>query len=78
MLSAGFKREGSLRVVDFEKAMAACAVGKDAAPFIHPRMQSIQAQVNQTVSQRTSRDHNLAIIEKLRAAKRQTESEPVH
>ena len=66
------------KVTDFEKAQAACSTGKDAAPFIHPRMQTIQAQIDKTVSERTSKDRNLAIIEKLRAAKSRKEQEPVN
>ena len=54
---------------DLEKALAACAVGKDAAPYLHPRMQQITADVNQTTRERpvNAKDENLAIIEKARA-----------
>ena len=55
------------KLANIEKALAACSVGKDAAPYMHPRMQQIQAQIDQTVRERSpeSRDHNLAVIEKL-------------
>jgi hypothetical protein len=33
------------RTLDFEKATAACAIAKDAAPYLHPRLASIEAQV---------------------------------
>ncbi len=32
-------------IMDLEKAVAACAIAKDAAPYIHPRLSSIEAQV---------------------------------
>jgi hypothetical protein len=31
--------------LDFEKATAACAIAKDAAPYLHPRLSNIEAQV---------------------------------
>jgi hypothetical protein len=34
--------------LDFEKATAACAIAKDAAPYLHPRLSNIEAQVNVT------------------------------
>ena len=31
--------------LDFEKATAACAVAKDAAPYLHPRLSNVEASV---------------------------------
>ncbi len=60
------------KLTNIEKALAACSVGKDAAPYMHPRMQQIQAQIDQTVRERSpeSRDHNLAVLAKLPANER--------
>ena len=38
-------------------------------------MQTIQAQIDQSVSERTSRDHNLKMLRKLKAPKGGPESE---
>ena len=57
------------KLANIEKALAACSVGKDAAPYMHPRMQQIQAQIDQTVREKSpnAKDENLAIIEAARA-----------
>ena len=57
------------KLTNIEKALAACSVGKDAAPYMHPRMQQIQAQIDQTVREKSpnAKDENLAIIEAARA-----------
>lgn len=34
--------------LDLEKAIEACAIAKDAAPYIHPRLSSIEASVGLT------------------------------
>jgi hypothetical protein len=34
--------------LDFEKAAAACAIAKDAAPYLHPRLSNIAAQIEIT------------------------------
>jgi malonyl CoA-acyl carrier protein transacylase len=31
--------------LDFEKATAACAIAKDAAPYLHPRLSNVEAQI---------------------------------
>jgi hypothetical protein len=31
--------------LDFEKATAACAIAKDAAPYLHARLSNIEARV---------------------------------
>jgi hypothetical protein len=54
---------------DLGKALAACAVGKDAAPYLHPRLQQIDstvAQTNREISP-NAKDANLEIIRKARA-----------
>ncbi len=58
------------KLANIEKALAACSVGKDAAPYMHPRMQQIQAQIDQTVRERSpyAKDHNLMVLEKARKA----------
>src|SRR5665213_433482 len=38
------ERDGE--IIDFEKAVAACAVAKDAAPYLHPRLSNIEATVD--------------------------------
>jgi hypothetical protein len=32
-------------VIDFEKATAACAIAKDAGPYLHPRFSNVEAQI---------------------------------
>jgi hypothetical protein len=32
-------------ILDFEKAMAACAIAKDPAPYLHPRLSNVEAQI---------------------------------
>lgn len=41
-----------------------------AAPYVHPRLQQISAEVDQTVKQKPpyASDHNLAVLEKARRA----------
>ena len=34
--------------LDLEKATEACAIAKDAAPYIHPRLSSVEASVGVT------------------------------
>ena len=34
--------------LDLEKAVEACAIAKDAAPYIHPRLSSVEASVGIT------------------------------
>ena len=53
---------------DVEKALAACAVGKDAAPYMHPRMQQIVAEIDVQERPPYAKDYNLMILEKARAA----------
>ena len=31
--------------LDFEKAIAACAIAKDAAPYLHPRLSNVEAAI---------------------------------
>lgn len=31
--------------LDFEKATAACAIAKDAAPYLHPRLANVEAVI---------------------------------
>lgn len=38
------------KVTDMDKAVAAHAIAKDAAPFIHPKLSNIAADVNANVS----------------------------
>jgi hypothetical protein len=35
-------------VLDLDKAERACAIAKDAAPYIHPRLSSVEASVGVT------------------------------
>lgn len=44
------------KIVDDEKALQAVSVAKDAAPYMHPRLQSIEARVDQTVEDRRPAD----------------------
>jgi hypothetical protein len=32
--------------LDFEKATAACAIAKDAAPYLHPRLSNVGAKID--------------------------------
>ena len=34
------------RTLDFEKATAACAIAKDAAPYLHPRLSNVEAKID--------------------------------
>jgi hypothetical protein len=45
-----------------EKKLAACAVAKDAAPYIHPRLTSVAATVRQVTSVRDLSDTELAAL----------------
>ncbi len=58
------------KVADFEKALAACVAAKDAAPYMHPRLQQIDATVDQTTREVSpnAKDENLALLEKGRAS----------
>ncbi len=56
------------KVADFEKALAACGAAKDAAPYMHPRMQQIAAEIDVQERSPYAKDHNLMILEKLRQA----------
>ena len=57
------------KVTDFEKALAACSVGKGAAPYMHPRMQQIDAKIDQATRDLSpnAKDENLAVLERARA-----------
>ena len=57
------------KVADFEKALAACGAAKDAAPYMHPRMQQIVAEIDQTTREASpnAKDENLAFLERARA-----------
>ena len=55
------------KVIDFEKALAACSVGKDAAPYMHPRMQQIVAEIDVQEQPPYAKDYNLMILERARA-----------
>ena len=58
------------KVANLEKAIAACVAAKDAAPYMHPRMQQIDATVDQTTREVSpnAKDENLALLEKGRAS----------
>jgi hypothetical protein len=45
-----------------EKKLAACAVAKDAAPYIHPRLTSVAATVRQVTSVRDLSDAELVAL----------------
>jgi hypothetical protein len=53
------------QTLDFAKATAACAIAKDAAPYLHPRLSNVEAKIDLT-----GHEAALAELEEIEAAAR--------